>query len=156
MRGPRQRVVAYLGEMDQAGRVGVKCCAEGSRTIQDHLLDESEPEWVEVDLKRVRVECSRQFGGCWLLTSLPRPSGSKVLGGFGSRCASTYPVVQHLADASFVRNLETRVTLASGSGWGSAGVQVVFRVAYLNGKPMDVEYLTHRLLAPVVHPAGIR
>jgi transposase len=25
-----------------------------------------EPEWVEVDLKRVRVECARQFGGVWL------------------------------------------------------------------------------------------
>ncbi|MGA8618946.1 MAG: hypothetical protein WB660_10580, partial [Candidatus Sulfotelmatobacter sp.] len=27
---------------------------------------EVEPQWVEVDLKRVRVECARQFGGVWL------------------------------------------------------------------------------------------
>lgn len=74
-RGPRQRVVAYLGEMDERGRIGVKRCAEGSPTIQNHLFDESEPEWVEVDLKRVRVECSRQFGGCWLGLKLLRQLG---------------------------------------------------------------------------------
>ena len=65
-RGPRQRVAAYLCEMDESGRVGVKRCAESSQPIQRHLFDESEAEWVEVDLKRVRVEGSRQFGGCWL------------------------------------------------------------------------------------------
>lgn len=74
-RGPRQRVVAYLGEMDESGRVGVKRCAEGSQTIQGDLFDESEPEWVEVDLKRVRVERSRQFGGCWLGLKLLRELG---------------------------------------------------------------------------------
>ena len=31
-RGPRQRVVAYLGELDEGGRVGVKRCAEGGAT----------------------------------------------------------------------------------------------------------------------------
>lgn len=91
-----------------------------------------------------------------LLTSLPRPSGSSVLSVFGNRYASTYPVVRALADASFMSNLRTRVARDSGFGWESVGVQVVFKVAYLNGKPMDVEYLTHRLLAPDVHPAAIR
>ena len=74
-RGPRQRLVAYLGEMDESGRVGVKRCAEGRETIQSHLFHQSEPEWVEVDLKRVRVECSRQFGGCWLGLKLLRELG---------------------------------------------------------------------------------
>lgn len=78
-RGPRQRVVAYLGEMDQRGRVGVKRCAEGSETIQNHLFDQSEPEWVEVDVKRVRVERSRQFGGCWLGLQLLRELGMEEL-----------------------------------------------------------------------------
>lgn len=74
-RGPRQRVVAYLGELDERGRVGVKRCAEDNPAIQSHLFDAAEPEWVEVDLKRVRVERSRQFGGCWLGLKLLRELG---------------------------------------------------------------------------------
>ena len=64
-RGPRQRVVAYLGEMDEAGRIGVKQAAQ-PRVEQSGLFEAVNPEWVEVDLKRVRVECARQFGGVWL------------------------------------------------------------------------------------------
>lgn len=65
-RGPRQRVVAYLGEMDERGRLGVRRCAQQRREQQASLFSSPEPEWVEVDLKRVRVERSRQFGGVWL------------------------------------------------------------------------------------------
>ena len=65
-RGPRQRVVAYLGEMDERGRLGVRRCAQQCREQQASLFASPEPEWVEVDLKRVRVERSRQFGGVWL------------------------------------------------------------------------------------------
>ena len=66
-RGPRQRVVAYLGEMDEAGRLGVRRQAEpGDGTWQARLFDSTEPEWVEVDLKRIAVERSREFGGPWL------------------------------------------------------------------------------------------
>ncbi len=65
-RGPRQRVVAYLGEMDERGRVGVERCAEQQRAQQADLFRAEEAEWVEVDLKRVRVERSRKFGGPWL------------------------------------------------------------------------------------------
>ena len=64
-RGPRQRVVAYLGEMDEAGRIGVQQAAQ-ARVAQSGLFEAVEPEWVEVDLKRVRVERARQFGGVWL------------------------------------------------------------------------------------------
>ena len=64
-RGPRQRVVAYLGEMDEAGRIGVQQAAQAT-VPQPSLFEPVEPQWVEVDLKRVRVECSRQFGGAWL------------------------------------------------------------------------------------------
>ncbi len=49
--GPRQRVVAYLGDMDQSGRIGVKQTAEGkSADGQQHLFDEVKPRWVEVDV----------------------------------------------------------------------------------------------------------
>jgi len=71
-RGPRQRVVAYLGEMDQRGRVGVERCASERGTYQPGLFTATEPEWVEVDLKRVRVERSRRFGGVWLGQQLLR------------------------------------------------------------------------------------
>ena len=64
-RGPRQRVVAYLGEMDEAGRIGVQQAAQPT-VEQPGLFETGRPEWVEVDLKRVRVECARQFGGVWL------------------------------------------------------------------------------------------
>jgi transposase len=64
-RGPRQRVVAYLGEMDEAGRIGVQQAAQ-PHVEQPNLFEKVEAEWVEVDLKRVRVECARQFGGVWL------------------------------------------------------------------------------------------
>ena len=71
-RGPRQRVVAWLGGMDEQGRLGVKRCAERQTAHQPGLFEAAEPEWVEVDLKRVRVERSRKFGGPWLGLELLR------------------------------------------------------------------------------------
>ena len=71
-RGPRQRVVAWLGVMDERGRLGVKRCAEKRPGYQTGLFRTTEPEWVEVDIKRVRVERSRKFGGPWLGRELLR------------------------------------------------------------------------------------
>jgi transposase len=71
-RGPRQRVVSWLGAMDDQGRLAVKSCAQQEAAVQTELFTESAPEWVEVDLKGVRVECSRHFGGCWLGLELVR------------------------------------------------------------------------------------
>lgn len=67
-RGPRQRVVAYLGDMEKVACVGVKQAAmDRPGSWQSRLFDEEgEPEWVEVDSKRVRVERVRDFGGYWL------------------------------------------------------------------------------------------
>ena len=67
-RGPRQRVVAHLGDMDECGRMGVKEVAAGNDECihQGSLFDESKPRWVEVDTSRVRVERTRFFGGPWL------------------------------------------------------------------------------------------
>jgi transposase len=75
-RGPRQQVVAYLGEMDEGGRLGIKEAAEGrGSSRQDRLFDEPIPRWVEVDTRRVRVERGRAFGGPWLGLQLIRKLG---------------------------------------------------------------------------------
>ena len=61
-RGPRQRVVAYLGQLDEAHRLGVQQAAAGTAGArQKRLFDDTRPTWVEVDVKRVRVENRRAF-----------------------------------------------------------------------------------------------
>jgi hypothetical protein len=65
-RGPCQRVVAWLGEMDEGGRLGVERTAQGRTDVQAKLFGGREPEWVEVDVDGVRVENVREFGGLWL------------------------------------------------------------------------------------------
>jgi transposase len=52
--------------MDEAGRLGVERAAEGTCGYQRNLFEKSEPEWVEIDVKRVRVENVVEFGGPWL------------------------------------------------------------------------------------------
>jgi len=86
-RGPRQRVVAWLGKLDEAGRLGVQQAAEAQaaeaapeeasassrqRTLFDEESCEPEPRWVEVNAARIRVEDCRQFGGPWLALELIR------------------------------------------------------------------------------------
>ncbi len=75
-RGPRQRVVAYLGEMDAAGRLGLHQQAAGPAAVaQRRLFGDVEPQWVEVDLKRIAVERKRALGGPWLGLQLCRRVG---------------------------------------------------------------------------------
>jgi len=77
-RGPRQRVVAYLGQLDERGRLGVRDAAEGrQRGRQKRLFDDVRPQWVEVDASRVRVENTLAFGGPWLGLELVRQLGLK-------------------------------------------------------------------------------
>ena len=65
-RGPRQRVVAYLGQAEKARRKGVRRAAQAAEASQGDLYDDIAAEWVEVDTKRVRSERVRAFGGPWL------------------------------------------------------------------------------------------
>jgi hypothetical protein len=76
-RGPRQRTVAYLGQLDEAGRLGVKCAAQGNERSgeqQLHLWEDVSPasEWVEVNTAAVRVENQLAFGGPWLALEVLR------------------------------------------------------------------------------------
>lgn len=67
-RGPRQRVVAYLGDIGPPLREGVRRAASGQQgEYQARMLGEDPPpEWVEVDVSKVRVERVCDFGGYWL------------------------------------------------------------------------------------------
>jgi transposase len=84
-RGPRQNVVAWLGTLDQAGRLGVLQAAGGldleaklsehSKNFTQQSLFEFEdtpvvPRYVRVDTNAVRVENCRDFGGPWLALQL--------------------------------------------------------------------------------------
>lgn len=84
-RGPRQNVVAWLGAMDEAGRLGVlqtaRCIdndvapnVDSSKYVQQSLFEfedtHVEPRWVRVNTNAVRVENSRSFGGPWLALQL--------------------------------------------------------------------------------------
>ena len=77
-RGPRQRVVAYLGQLSDTERHGVKQAAEGKRKSPYEQLrmfgadTKPEPDWVEVDTANVRVENELDFGGPWLAIELIR------------------------------------------------------------------------------------
>jgi len=68
-RGPRQRVVAYLGDLAEGVRQGVEDAASGLPR-QGDLFGQTTPEYAEVDVKRVRVERARSFGGAWLALQL--------------------------------------------------------------------------------------
>lgn len=72
-RGPRQRTVAYLGQMDEAGRLGVHQAIEPQSTARQPALfadAETKPEFIEIDRTRVRVENCLKFGGPWLALEL--------------------------------------------------------------------------------------
>jgi len=77
-RGPRQRVVSYLGQLKEPERLGIKQAARGNKQPpfkQLHLFDEfshPEPEWIEIDTANIRVENEIDFGGPWLALQLIR------------------------------------------------------------------------------------
>lgn len=83
-KGPRQEVVAYLGDLDEAGRLGVQQAADGDRQASQPELfaaaaTPTEPRWVEVDPSAVRVERTRDFGGPWLALQIVNKLGLKKI-----------------------------------------------------------------------------
>jgi len=65
-RGPRQQTVAWLGEMEAAGRSKIAATAMQRSEAEAPLFDTAEVQWVSVNAQRVRVENIREFGGTWL------------------------------------------------------------------------------------------
>lgn len=84
-RGPRQRVVAYVGDLDEAGRLGLRDAAlaasgESVDASPAFFSDGSPaPRFVEIDTSRVRVEHLRSFGGEWLALQLIDKLGLRAL-----------------------------------------------------------------------------
>jgi len=77
-RGPRQRTIAYLGQMDEAGRLGVhQAAAPRTRSRQKKLFSDEtpEPRFVEIDRNSLRVENCLCFGGPWLALELVKQLG---------------------------------------------------------------------------------
>lgn len=76
-RGPRQRIVSYLGQLKESERNGMKQAASGNQNqrykqleLFDHDNDKAQPEWVEIDTANVTVENELDFGGPWLALKL--------------------------------------------------------------------------------------
>ena len=85
-RGPRQNVIAWLGTIDEQGRLGVQqaadvainhrtkpapCSGNQQQLPLFEFEDEpAEPRWVGVNVNAVRVENCRAFGGPWLALEL--------------------------------------------------------------------------------------
>lgn len=71
-RGSRQRIVSYLGNLDEPLRRGVLLAAGGPDLAAQLPLpgvgatQGADAEWVEIDVQRVRIERSRAFGGAWV------------------------------------------------------------------------------------------
>ena len=75
-RGPRQRVVSHLGNMDDpAMRKEILHAAEGHVPVQESLFDGPLPEWIEVNVHKVRAERPRRFGDVWLALELIKKLG---------------------------------------------------------------------------------
>jgi transposase len=77
-RGPRQRVVSYLGQADEPLRCGMRQQATGT-PYQRMLFDDIEPAWVEVNTNGIRVENCLDFGGPWLGLELLKQLGLTAL-----------------------------------------------------------------------------
>jgi transposase len=74
-RGPRSRVVAYLGTLPAPSRHAVAQAAQGHPPVQQSLDKRCAVCWTEVDTTRIRVERLRSFGGVWLGGELLRILG---------------------------------------------------------------------------------
>ena len=68
-------MVAWLGELDEKGRLAICQKGQEEASYQRSLFDDEEPEWIEVDLKRIAVERTRRFGGPWMGLELLKKLG---------------------------------------------------------------------------------
>jgi hypothetical protein len=66
-KGPRQRIVGYIGDVSRSKARSIEQSASRSDSVQqDFLSPEELPEKVEVHPRKTRTERQREFGGIWL------------------------------------------------------------------------------------------
>ena len=66
-KGPRQRIVGYIGDISKSQARKIQAVADGCDSVQQDFLSPDEmPESAEVLLKKTRTERQREFGGVWL------------------------------------------------------------------------------------------
>lgn len=65
-RGPRQRVVSYLGDLAAEERLGMASAIAGAHAHQLELFDDTSLRRVEIDVQSLHVERTAAFGGVWL------------------------------------------------------------------------------------------
>ena len=79
-RGPRQRVVAYLGNISRSEGESIKQAAEGKNGASGKvafLMRKVSRSGPRVDAKRVKVGRVRDFGGYWLGLQILREAGTR-------------------------------------------------------------------------------
>jgi len=83
-RGPRQRIVATLGKLpgldedERSGWEEIARLLDGEDQVElqtDFFAAKQPPHWAQVDLRGVRVERVREFGGVYLALALWRRLG---------------------------------------------------------------------------------
>jgi len=66
-KGPRQRIVCYLGDVDASNALGIK---QAAQKVESHQMDffscKELPERIEINPGKVSTERQRSFGGVWL------------------------------------------------------------------------------------------
>lgn len=66
-RGPRQRIVSYLGDVDKNDGFCIRDSLERVNSYQQDFFSEQElPERIAINPRKVRTERHRDFGGVWL------------------------------------------------------------------------------------------
>lgn len=90
-RGPRQHVVAYLGDVKEGARLGFQQALQNHPPHQAALFDEASPDWVEINVKGVKPERLRRFGDVWLALELLKKL--KLDGFFHEALASLRPKI---------------------------------------------------------------
>ena len=68
-------MVAYLGQIAKPKQLGIKEAARKTRERQRSLFGRVEPQWVDVDVNRLRVERCLDFGAPWVGLQILRKLG---------------------------------------------------------------------------------
>jgi transposase len=72
-RGPRHRIVAYLGDIGEEAREGYRDAIRGSS--EPDLFRKRPAEYAEVDIANISLERCKEFGSCWLGLELMKKLG---------------------------------------------------------------------------------